>query len=225
MPENIGFEDLEKRIKELEGIVAEGNKAQEAFKEREKHHRLLLEAIPDPVIVYNSERKINYINEAFEETYGWSRNELINGEIDFVPPEEVENTKEAWRRTLAGEKVFFETKRKTKDGRFLNIQLRTAILNDQFGNHLVSIVIHRDVTVLKQAEHERDQLISKLQQALNEVKKLGGLLPICASCKKIRDDKGYWKQIESYIREHSEAEFSHSICPDCVKKLYPELDA
>jgi hypothetical protein len=66
-------------------------------------------------------------------------------------------------------------------------------------------------------------LIRELQEALTMVKPLSGLLPICASCKKIRDDKGYWTQIESYIRDHSEVEFSHSLCPDCLKKLYPEI--
>ena len=61
----------------------------------------------------------------------------------------------------------------------------------------------------------------KLQIALDDVKKLSGFFPICANCKKIRDDQGYWNQIEEYIREHSEAEFTHSICPGCAKKLYP----
>jgi len=67
------------------------------------------------------------------------------------------------------------------------------------------------------------QTIDELREALSNVKLLSGLLPICSSCKKIRDDKGYWNQIESYIRDHSEAEFSHSICPSCAKKLYPEI--
>lgn len=62
------------------------------------------------------------------------------------------------------------------------------------------------------------------EKALREVKTLSGFLPICASCKNIRDDSGYWKQIESYISQNSEAQFSHSICPDCAKKLYPDLD-
>ena len=62
----------------------------------------------------------------------------------------------------------------------------------------------------------------EMREALSNVKTLSGLLPICASCKKIRDDKGYWKQIESYVRDHSEAEFSHGICPDCAKKLYAD---
>jgi hypothetical protein len=68
---------------------------------------------------------------------------------------------------------------------------------------------------------EKDVLIKDLQEALNSVKTLKGLLPICASCKKVRDDKGYWNQIEAYVSEHSEAEFSHGICPECAQKLYP----
>ena len=63
----------------------------------------------------------------------------------------------------------------------------------------------------------------KLQIALDDVKKLSGFFPICASCKKIRDDQGYWNQIEEYIREHSEAEFTHSVCPECTKTLYPNV--
>ncbi|MBF0526198.1 MAG: response regulator [Deltaproteobacteria bacterium] len=70
---------------------------------------------------------------------------------------------------------------------------------------------------------ERQKLLQDLKEALTSVKILRGLLPICAHCKKIRDDKGYWNQIESYIRTHSEANFSHGICPECVKKDYPDL--
>jgi hypothetical protein len=66
-------------------------------------------------------------------------------------------------------------------------------------------------------------LILELQEAFAKVKTLSGLLPICASCKKIRDDSGYWNRIESYIGKHADVQFSHGICPDCAKKLYPEL--
>jgi len=82
----------------------------------------------------------------------------------------------------------------------------------------------KEIDERKQAEAEKEKLISELQVALSKVKTLSGLFPICSSCKKIRDDSGYWNQIESYIRDHSEAEFSHGICPECAKKLYPELD-
>lgn len=74
-----------------------------------------------------------------------------------------------------------------------------------------------------EAAQERDRLIAKLQTALQEVKKLSGLLPICASCKQIRDDKGSWHPIENYIADHSEADFSHGVCPTCAHELYPEL--
>jgi len=82
---------------------------------------------------------------------------------------------------------------------------------------------NRDITKRKRAQEETEKVVRKLQEALAEVKTLSGLLPICASCKRIRDDKGYWRQLEAYIRNHSEAEFSHSICPECVKKIYPEF--
>ena len=76
----------------------------------------------------------------------------------------------------------------------------------------------------EEAEQERNRYVEELQEALEEVKQLSGFIPICSHCKQIRDDKGYWNQIESYISAHSEALFSHSICPDCAKKLYPEFD-
>jgi len=75
----------------------------------------------------------------------------------------------------------------------------------------------------KRVEAEREQLITQLQDALAKIKTLHGLIPICAACKKIRDDDGFWRQVEEYIHDHSEAEFSHSICPECVARLYPEL--
>ncbi len=75
----------------------------------------------------------------------------------------------------------------------------------------------------KRAQEERERLIGELQEALTKIKALRGLLPICANCKKIRDDQGYWNRIETYIQEHSEAEFSHGLCPECAKLLYPDL--
>jgi PleD family two-component response regulator len=76
---------------------------------------------------------------------------------------------------------------------------------------------------LKKAEVERNQLIGELRQALDEVQQLKGIIPICARCKQVRDDGGYWQQVEHYISRHSEAEFSHSLCPDCIHELYPDL--
>lgn len=75
----------------------------------------------------------------------------------------------------------------------------------------------------RQVEKEKEELIAQLQQALEEIKTLKGILPICASCKKIRDDNGCWTQMESFIRERADVDFTHGICPDCARKIYPEF--
>ena len=82
--------------------------------------------------------------------------------------------------------------------------------------------LRREIGEREKAEREREKVIYELQTALSNIRQLKGLLPICSSCKKIRDDQGYWQRVDKYLTEHSGAEFSHSICPDCLKKLYPE---
>jgi len=84
--------------------------------------------------------------------------------------------------------------------------------------------LNNEIDAHERVEAEKEELIKELQQALAEIKTLKGIVPICASCKKIRDDKGFWNQLEAYIRDHSEAEFSHSICPECARKLYPDIN-
>lgn len=84
-----------------------------------------------------------------------------------------------------------------------------------------TIVILRDITTRKATERELRRTVSDLGTALSEVKRLTGLLPICASCKKVRDDKGYWQQVEKYVSDHTDATFSHGMCPDCIKVYYP----
>lgn len=84
----------------------------------------------------------------------------------------------------------------------------------------MSETLHRDRENLEDTVAYRTQ---ELQLALDNVRTLSGMIPICASCKKVRDDAGYWKQVEEYIKQHSEAEFTHSICPDCIARLYPQL--
>jgi hypothetical protein len=83
--------------------------------------------------------------------------------------------------------------------------------------------ICRDITRRKQVEDERERLIGDPRTALAEVKTLSGMLPICASCKRIRDDRGYWQQIEAYSFAHSATVFSQSVCPECAQRLYPML--
>ncbi len=106
-------------------------------------------------------------------------------------------------------------------GLVYNVRRRLRIQNEEIHKSHEKIKI--EIEERKRAQIDKDNLIIELRNALAEVKALSGLLPICSTCKKIRDDKGNWIQIESYIKHHSEAEFSHGICPECAKKFYPEF--
>ncbi len=106
-----------------------------------------------------------------------------------------------------------------KDGKWLFFTA-VAIKNSK-GEIIGSLETLEDITESKRAEEQREKFIAELQEALDKIKTLKGLIPICACCKKIRDDQGYWNSVESYIKDHAEVEFTHGICPDCMKKLYP----
>lgn len=108
-----------------------------------------------------------------------------------------------------------------KDGSLFPIEFSSVVFEAPTGKPKTCLII-RDITERKAAEAERERLIKELQEAIGRVKTLSGLLPICASCRKIRDAQGAWHHLERYIREHTEADFSHGICPDCRRRLYPE---
>jgi PAS domain S-box-containing protein len=110
-----------------------------------------------------------------------------------------------------------------KEGRSFVVEVSASNIASRTGELVGRMASFVDITKRKEIEVDREKLIVKLQDALAKIKTLRGIIPICASCKKIRDDKGYWNELENYIREHSEADFSHGICPECVKELYPEL--
>lgn len=110
----------------------------------------------------------------------------------------------------------------TYTGAFFDASLLTTVILPVLYFFIVRpLKLH--IELRKQVEEEQKRLILELQDALKSVKVLSGMLPICAACKKIRDDKGYWNQVEKYVEDHSEAAFTHSICPECAKRLYPEF--
>jgi PAS domain S-box-containing protein len=116
----------------------------------------------------------------------------------------------------------FRIVRKDNEVRWLRDHARPVWDDDQ--DRVVRIyAAAQDITARTLAREERERLIRELQDALSKVRTLKGLLPICASCKKIRDDSGYWTAVETYILQHSDAEFTHGICPDCARRLYPDF--
>jgi PAS domain S-box-containing protein len=110
-----------------------------------------------------------------------------------------------------------------KEGKSFVVEVSASNVTSSSGKLAGRMASFVDITKRKEIEADREKLIGKLQDALKKIKTLRGIIPICAACKKIRDDKGYWNQIEIYLKEHSEADFSHGICPECVKKLYPDF--
>ncbi len=110
---------------------------------------------------------------------------------------------------------FFEWTHSRADGETFAAEVLLTRL--EYGGRAFLQATVRNITARKQAEEA-------LQKARDEVQTLQGILPICSNCKKIRDDKGHWNQVEVYVRDHTEADFSHGICPECAKKLYPDID-
>jgi len=118
-------------------------------------------------------------------------------------------------------KTHGELTARRKDGTLFPVEISSVVFDNSEGNARTCLII-RDISQRKAADAERERLIGELQEALTRVKTLSGLLPMCASCRKIRDKQGAWHNLESYIRQHTEADFSHGICPECRRRLYPE---
>jgi PAS domain S-box-containing protein len=190
-------------------------KAEEALRESEEKYRSMMEAMIEPAYICTPDFRVEYMNPAMIKRAGYD----ATGEVCHKAINNLDE-KCPWcvhSKIQQGESAEVDII-SPKDGR--HYQTSHVPIFHQDGT-ISKMTIYRDITERVRAEEEREKLIRKLQETLEEVKTLSGLLPICANCKKIRDDKGYWNQIESYIREHTEAEFTHSICPECAKKLYP----
>jgi DNA-binding response OmpR family regulator len=106
------------------------------------------------------------------------------------------------------------------DGKIVVAEMRTS--KTYWDEKQATLVILHDITDRQLAEIERERLITELREALAQVKQLSGLLPICSNCKKIRNDEGYWDSVEKYVTARADVQFSHGICPDCLRALYPE---
>ncbi len=220
------FDDNGKLIA-LEGIcrdITKRKRAEAMLKENEEKYNQFFKTSRDFVFITSKDGRLVDINDAAVELLGYSsREELLQMKMPYVYDSEEERAKHIKAITECGFVKEFPVDLRRRDGIIRHTLLTAVTRCDAEGKTIGFQGTIRDITERRRIEEERERLILELQEAISQVKTLSGLLPICASCKKIRDDNGYWRQIESYIKDHSEAEFSHSICPDCVKKLYPEL--
>ena len=197
--------------------------SQRIVRENETRFRLLLDSLDAFIYVADMETyEILFVNEYAKQQLGdvtgkkcWqSIQQGQNGPCSFCINK--------WLNTEEGKPggLYKSENRNTITGKWLYKRDRLIEWTD---GRTVRLQIATDISERKKIEEEREQLIAQLEESLAKIKTLSGFLPICSSCKKIRDDKGYWNEVEVYVRDHSEAEFSHGMCPDCLKKIYPEL--
>jgi len=211
---------VENAIK-LKNIEVEKQRFHSEIEESKKILEALFKGNPEPAIYLDHNYKVVDINPRFTKIFGYEIEEIRGFSInDYIVSPEFKKEAEDLKMELVNGPVYFETERLTKTGNLISVSISAApiCIDDK---NLGTFVIYKDISKRKKTEQEKEKLIKDLKHALDEVKKLSGLIPICASCKKIRDDTGYWRQVEEYIQQHSDVDFSHSICPDCMKKMYP----
>jgi PAS domain S-box-containing protein len=192
-------------IIEIVQDLTESKRAEEVLQSSEAYLRKIIEKNADCIIIVDRNGVVCFVNPAAEALFGRKAEELI-GELFGFP-------------LTAGEVTEIDIIR--RDGGTRMAEVRVVEMNwEGKSTYLTSV---HDITERKQAEEERKQMIVQLQDALEKVKTLSGLLPICYFCKKIRDDHGYWNKLEAYIETRSEAEFTHTMCQECARKQYPDI--
>jgi PAS domain S-box-containing protein len=225
MPEAT-VEMLTERIRALE---QENRLLTQSAKQVPGLKRYLLEILdntPAPIYMKDSDFRYIFINKQFEINAHISLKD-IDGRLDSdIFPEQMamlfrSQDEEVKRQNRSLE---FEETVSLPDGEFTFITLKFPI-HDAEGKILGVAGFCTDISERKKIEEEKLLLITKLQKTLDEVKTLRGIIPICAYCKNIRDDKGYWTQVEAYVTQHTGADFTHGYCPECMERHFPGVAA
>ncbi|MDG4475129.1 PAS domain S-box protein [Thiovibrio frasassiensis] len=216
-------EEIKKQPSATDEVLFYKKKA-EALRKSEQRYRDIFEQANDLIHSVNTEGNILYANKLWRETLGYSETEIKSMKIfDIVDASCQAKCESIFSCLMKGHQCEpTETIFNAKDGRKYVVEGRCSPKLED-GKPVELLGIFRDITARKLLENKKESLIAELTDALSKVKALEGILPICASCKMIRDENGDWHQIESYIRARSLAEFTHGICPDCIKKCYPDF--
>ncbi len=202
--------------------ITERRRAAAALEVSEAKYRTLFDSARDGIFIVGMDGKLLDINQIAHDRLGYTRDEMLAIDISRLDaPDYAGHVRERMGQLMRLGQLIFESAHVRKDGSIMPVEINSRTIDYDGGKVFFSIV--RDITERKSAEQEREKLIDELQKALTEIKTLHGILPICSSCKKVRDDSGAWHQLEAYIRDHTDAEFSHGLCMDCARKLYPDI--
>ncbi|MEI7997772.1 MAG: PAS domain S-box protein [Methylococcaceae bacterium] len=182
-------------------------------------------AMLDMISKIDSNGVIEYVSPSVKTVLGYAP-EKVKGKpfFDFIHPDESSTVKQQFQNAMETRTSFrMDYRYRCADGSYIWVEsLANPIAGHQKGMNIY-VFGSRDVTLRKQAEEVLEEERRRLQLALEEVRTLRGIVPICSYCKKIRDDEGYWSQVEHYVSDHTEAQFSHAICPVCYEKIMKEL--
>jgi PAS domain S-box-containing protein len=193
-----------------------------ALQRNEARYRNLVDTAQEGIWSMDKEGKTTFANRRMAEMLGYTPEEMLGRPVaDFVHGDGSSVVSGILERRSRGVREQYDHRLFRKDGSEIWGLISAAPIQDEKGKFVGAFSMITDITQRKKMEAEREVMVESLKEALANVKTLRGLLPICASCKKIRDDKGYWNQIEGYISVRTNAEFSHSICPECRDKYYP----
>ncbi|MBU2649270.1 PAS domain S-box protein [bacterium] len=205
--------------------ITKRKKAEQALRDSEELFRTTVNAMNEGLVVTDTDFKPIFANPKMYASTGYDERDLPDLNIEnFYTPESQSKLMAVFAENIATRNVLFqEVQIVKKDGTIADYLLSGSLILKE-GKFWKAVATFTDISDIKRGEEEREKTILELEKALKSIKTLSGLLPICASCKKIRDDKGYWNQIESYIETHSEALFSHGICPKCAETLYGDTD-
>jgi PAS domain S-box-containing protein len=207
--------------------ITERKIAEESVRESEAKFRAVFDSAGIGIAISALDGSLLECNPALERMLGYERGELQGQSLGRIAhPDDFALQRDHVRRVLAGAQTKgFSTERRyvRKDRRIVWGRITATLVRDTKGNPQYGLGLVEDITERKASEQERERLLSKVQEAMANVKTLSGFVPICSSCKKIRDDRGFWIQVEQYLAYHTGVQFSHGICPDCFKQFYPEL--
>jgi len=222
------YNTLASKLKQYHTSLDEEIRERRGAEEELRQSKTALENVLDssgPICITSTEHEIIRANKAYYALWPKSEAKGTSKCYESRPGSLCNTSNCPLEQILRGkEEVIIDATKYQGSGDKLEFIVTAKPYRDANGKLLGIVESFQDITARKKLEDEKETLIEKLRESLDKVKLLRGMLPICSSCKKVKDDKGYWSQIESYIKDHSEAEFSHGMCPDCMKKYYSELD-
>jgi PAS domain S-box-containing protein len=212
---------------ELERDNAELRRVQEELRQSKERFQGAFDYAAIGMALVATDGRWLQVNRSVCDITGYSQPELLATTFQAIThPEDLDADLEYVRQMLAGEIRHYHMEKRYfhKRGHIVWILLSVSLVHDAQGDPLYFISQIQDITRRKEAEKEKESLIRQLQDVLATVKTLQGLLPVCAWCKQVRNDEGYWLHLDAYVKEELDVTFTHGICPTCLERVSPSLE-